>query len=91
MNTNKNAKILANELGLSTAESVVMELKASLYFQASRCIKKSSLTHDEIANLLGTSRARITRIANMGENSISLELLIKIIVTLENKVPFKVA
>lgn len=68
-----------------------MELKAQLYQQASKSILKSKLTHENIAQKIGTSRARITRIANLGENSLSIELLVKIIVTLENKMPIKVA
>ena len=91
MRMSKQAKSLAAELGLSEAEAVVMELKAQLYKKASESIIHSKLTHDEIAEKIGTSRSRITRIANMGENSISLELLIKIIVVLESRIPLQVA
>ncbi len=91
MKMNKQAKALAADLGLNDAEAVVMELKAQLYQLAAKSIEKSNLTHDQIAKRIGTSRARITRIANMGENSLSMELLVKIIVTLEQKSPLKVA
>lgn len=87
----KEVKILAADLNLNDAEAAIMELKANLYKRASRSILKTSLTHEEIARRVGTSRARITRIANFGENSISIELLIKIVVVLENKIPLKVA
>lgn len=88
---NKQAQKLAADLGLNEADAIVMELKSQLYLMAAKSILKSKLTHEEIAKKIGTSRARITRIANHGENSLSLELLVKIIVALENKMPLKVA
>jgi predicted XRE-type DNA-binding protein len=91
MKMNKYAKALANDLNLNDAEAAVMELKAQLYQQASKSILKSKFTHEDIARKIGTSRARITRIANLGENSLSMELLVKIIVTLEHKNPLRVA
>ena len=91
MKMNKNAKALADDLNLNEAESAVMELKAKLYQQAAKSISKSKLTHEEIAKKVGTSRARITRIANLGENSLSVELLLKLIVSLEHRMPLKVA
>lgn len=91
MKISKQAKSLAQDLNLNDAEAAVMELKSQLYQQASKSILKSKLTHEMIAKKIGTSRARITRIANLGENSLSLELLIKIITTLEHRVPLKVA
>jgi len=91
MKMSKHAKALAADLNLNEAEAAVMELKAALYQLASKSILKSGLTHEDIAKKIGTSRARITRIANLGENSLSMELLVKIIVALEHKIPLKVA
>lgn len=91
MRLSKNAKKMAEDLGLSDADAALMELKTKLYAHAANSIQKSKLTHEEIAAKIGTSRARITRISNHGENSLSMELLIKIIATLENKIPLKVA
>lgn len=91
MKMSKSAKALAADLGLNDAEAAIMEMKAQLYQQASESILKSKLTHEKIAKKIGTSRARITRIANLGENSLSIELLVKIIVTLNNRMPLKVA
>lgn len=89
MKISKNAKQLAKDLGLNDAEAVVMEIKSKLYESAQDAILSSKLTHESIAEKIGTSRARISRISKMGENSISIELLVKIIVTLDEKVPFK--
>lgn len=91
MRMSKHAKELAADLNLNDAEAAVMELKAQLYQHAAKSIMKSKFTHEEIAKKIGTSRARITRIANLGENSLSMELLVKIIVTLDQKIPLKVA
>lgn len=91
MRMSKHAKELAADLNLNDAEAAVMELKAQLYQHAAKSIMKSKFTHEEIAKKIGTSRARITRIANLGENSLSMELLVKIIVTLDHKIPLKVA
>lgn len=91
MRMTKMAKALAADLNLSEADALVMELKAQLYRQAAKCILKSKLTHEEIAKRVGTSRARITRIANLGENSLSLELLLRVITTLDRRMPVKVA
>lgn len=91
MKLSKEAKALAEDLGLSEVDAVVMELKSKLYQQAAKSIQNSKLTHEAIAEKVGTSRARITRISNLGENSLSIELLVRIIVALENKIPLKVA
>jgi len=89
MKISKQAKQLAKDLGLSDADAVIMELKSKLYEQAAQAIKNSKISHEKISQKVGTSRARITRISNMGENSISIELLVKIIVILKNKIPFR--
>ena len=52
-------------------------------------ISSSDLTHEEIAKEVGTSRARITRISNRGENSVSMELLIKITTVITEAPPLK--
>ena len=89
MKISKYARKLANDLGLSDVDAYIMELKANLYTKTSELIKESNLTHEQIAERVGTSRARITRLANMGENNVSIELLIKVIATIDEKIPFK--
>ncbi len=91
MKISRQARILAQELDLSEVDAAMMELKSKLYERCSHSIKNSNMTHENIAKLTGTSRARVTRLANMGENSVSLELLIKISAILEEKLPIKVA
>jgi len=91
MKLSKEAKLLAEDLGLTEVDAYMMELKANLYSRSSMLIKSSSKTHEEIAKSIGTSRSRISRIANNGENSISIELLIKLITVLEGRQIIKLA
>ncbi len=89
MKISKQAKKLASDLGLSKIDAYLMDLKAQLYTRAAHEIKNSKMTHEEIAKQVGTSRARITRLSNKGENNVSIELLIKVIAVLEEKIPLK--
>ncbi len=91
MKLSKDAKKMAEDLGLSEVDAYVMELKAKLYTKSSKLIKASKLNHEQIAKLIGTSRSRINRIANKGENNVSIELLIKLIAVLEGKSAIKIA
>lgn len=91
MRLSKEAKRIAEDLGLSEADAYIMELKAKLYTKSSDLIKESKLKHEEIAQLIGTSRSRINRIANKGENSVSIEILLKLIAVLEGTAAIKVA
>ena len=85
MKISKEAKRLASDLELNEVDAFLMDLKAQLYNKASVLIKKSKLTHEEIAQLIGTSRSRVTRIANMGEGNLSIEVLIKLVTCLDGK------
>lgn len=91
MKLSKEAKRMAEDLGLSEVDAYIMELKAKLYSKSSELIKSSKLTHEQIAKLIGTSRSRINRIANKGENNVSIELLLKLIAVLEGKSAIKIA
>ncbi|MFY7993284.1 MAG: helix-turn-helix domain-containing protein [Bacteriovoracaceae bacterium] len=91
MKISKNARKLAEDLGLSDVDAYIMELKMQLYSKSVELIKESKLTHLEIANLIGTSRSRINRISNYGENNVSMEILIKLIAVLEDRPAIKFA
>lgn len=91
MKISKEAKRMAIDLGLSDVDAYIMELKGKLYSKCSKLIKSSKLSHEEIAKLIGTSRSRVSRIANKGENSVSIEILLKLIAVLEGKSAIKIA
>lgn len=78
MKLSKEAKQLAKDLGLSELDAYVMDLKSKLYVKCAKLIRESDMTHEQIAKAVGTSRARISRISSMGENSLSIEVLLKI-------------
>ena len=89
MKLSKQAKQMAEDLGLSEVDAYMMELKSQLYDRGADLISSSDLTHEGIAKEVGTSRARITRISNRGENSVSMELLIKITTVITEAPPLK--
>lgn len=82
---------MAEDLGISEVDAYIMDLKAKLYTKSSQLIKSSKLTHEQIAKQIGTSRSRVNRIANKGENNVSIELLLKLIAVLEGKSAIKIA
>lgn len=73
--------IISNQLITITGSSdpevdaYIMELRAKLYTRSSELIKSSKLSQEQIAKQIGSSRSRINRIANLGENYVSIELL----------------
>ena len=91
MKLSKAAKQLAKDLELSEVDAYLMDLKSKLYQKCADLIQSSDNTHEQIARSIGTSRSRISRLANFGENNVSIELLIKLIATLEGKAPIKFA
>jgi predicted XRE-type DNA-binding protein len=91
MKISKAAKQLALDLGLSEADAYIMELKSQLYSKSANLIQESVLTHGKIAQLMGTSRSRINRIAHHAESNVSIELLIKLIAVLEGRPIIKFA
>lgn len=91
MKISKEAKRMAEDLGISEVDAYIMDLKAKLYTKSSQLIKASKLTHEQIAKQIGTSRSRVNRIANKGENNVSIELLLKLIAVLEGKSAIKIA
>jgi predicted XRE-type DNA-binding protein len=91
MKMSKATKQLAQDLGLSEVDAYIMALKAQLYTKSADLIKSSKLTHEQIAKQIGTSRSRINRIVNYGENNVSIELLIKLIAVLEGSPVIKFA
>lgn len=85
MKASKEARALANDLGLTESDAADMELKAKLYRKAAEAILKSKLNYEEIAEELGVSKLKINRIANISEYGLSIDLLKKIISGLEKK------
>jgi predicted XRE-type DNA-binding protein len=75
----KTAEDLGGALGLSAAETGEMEFRSELTCALSKIIQNGKYTHAEIAKRAGTSRTRVTAIANGNTQGISTDLLIRVL------------
>jgi predicted XRE-type DNA-binding protein len=75
----KTAEDLGNALGLSAAETGEMEFRSELACALAKIIQNGKHTHAEIAKRAGTSRTRVTAIANGNTQGISTDLLIRVL------------
>jgi predicted XRE-type DNA-binding protein len=73
------AEELGEALGLSVAETAEMEFRSDLTVSLARIIQSGKLTHAEIAKLAGTSRTRVTAIANGNTRGVSTDVLIRVL------------
>lgn len=70
---------LGEVLGLSPAETAEMEFRSELTVALAKIIQSGRLTHEEIAHRSGTSRTRVTAIANGNTDGISTDVLIRVL------------
>lgn len=75
----RTADELGDALGLLRAETVEIEVRSDLTVALLKIIQGSSLTHAEIAKRAGTSRMRVTAIANGNTSGISAGVLIRVL------------
>ena len=75
----KTAEDLGRALGLSAAETGEMEFRSELTCALAKIIQNGKYTHAEIAKRAGTSRTRVTAIANDNTQGISTDLLIRVL------------
>jgi predicted XRE-type DNA-binding protein len=75
----KTAVELGRALGLSAAETAEMEFRSELTSALTKIIHGGNLTHAKIAERAGTSRTRVTAIANGNTRGISTDLLIRVL------------
>jgi len=78
----KNTKDLARLLDLPPAAGVEIELRSDLNDKVIEIVRKSGLTHDQVAKLARTSRSRVTAILNRNTKDVSTDLLLRIIASL---------
>ena len=77
--TVRSAKDLGRALGLSVADTAEMEFRSDLTVSLGSIIQAGSLTHAEIAKRAGTSRTRVTAIANGNTGGVSTDVLIRVL------------
>ena len=70
---------LGQALGLSPSETAEMEFRSELTVAIAKIIHGGNLTHEQIAKASGTSRTRVTAIANGNTKGISTDVLIRVL------------
>ncbi len=77
--TIRTAEELGQALGLSVADTAEMEFRSDLTVALAKIIQTGRLTHAEIAKNAGTSRTRVTAIANGNTHGVSTDVLIRVL------------
>ena len=88
--TVRTAQQLGKALGLSAAETAEMEFRSELTVSLAAIIQSGRLTHAEIATHAGTSRTRVTAIANGSTRGISTDVLIRVLAATGHRAEVKV-
>lgn len=70
---------LGRALGLPKADMAEMEFRSDLTVTLAKIIQAGTLTHAEIARGSGTSRTRVTAIANGNTQGVSTDVLIRVL------------
>jgi predicted XRE-type DNA-binding protein len=86
----RTAEELGRALGLSAAETGEMEFRSELTCAVAKIIRNGKLTHAEIAKRAGTSRTRVTAIANGNTKGMSTDLLIRVLAATGYKAELRV-
>ena len=87
----KTPEGLARTLGLTAAESYEWQVQHALLKRLRRIVRDQALTHAELAQLGGSSRTRVTSILNGNLDSVSSDLLIRLISALGYRVRVSVS
>lgn len=78
----KDAAELADVLGLSPVDGAEIQLRSDLNDKIIEAVRKTGLTHDQVAKLARTSRSRITAILNRNTKDVSTDLMLRIMASL---------
>ena len=75
----RTVRDLGHALGLSAANTAQMEFRSDFTVALAKIIQTGRLTHAEIAKNAGTSRTRVTAIANGNTHGVSTDVLIRVL------------
>ena len=78
----EKAQDLSKLLGLSDADALEAEIKAEMMGKIRELIEKQKLTHQEVADLSGIGRTVITQIVNCSIQRITIDRLLRVLVSL---------
>ncbi len=70
---------LGEALGLDVVDTAEMEFRSELTTALIKAIERRKLTHAQLAERAGTSRTRVTAIANGNTRGISTDVLIRVL------------
>ena len=88
--TVRTAEDLGRALSLSTADTAEMEFRSELTVALAKIIQGGRLTHAEIAKCAGTSKARVTAIANDNTHGVSTDVLIRVLAATRHRAEVRV-
>lgn len=78
-NIARNSDEIGDLLELNSSEKVLMKHKAEITRIAIRAIEESDMTVNEIVQISGVARSKVSAVKNGATVSVSIDLLIKII------------
>jgi predicted XRE-type DNA-binding protein len=87
----RNARELARALDLSPLDAAEMEVRRQINDKIVEAVKRSGLTHAQVAKAAGTSRSRVTGILNRDRRHVSTDLMLRILAALgyETRMTFR--
>lgn len=85
------AEELGAALGLSDVDTAEMEFRSEITVHLAKLIKSGKYTHIQIAKRAGTSRTRVTAIANGNTQGISTDVLIRVLAASGYKATLKIS
>lgn len=88
--TVRTADDLGRALGLSNADTAEMEFRSELTVALAKIIHEGRLTHAQIASRAGTSRTRVTAIANGNTHGVSTDVLIRVLAATGHRAELRV-
>ena len=85
-----SVKEVAKDLGLDPKLGELAVLKAELTLEIQNIIQKKGLTHKEVSELSGVPRSSVTGILNGSLQKVTLDRLIRILISLGKSLSIKI-
>lgn len=85
-----SVKEIAKDLGLDPKIGELAVLKAELTLEILKIIQKKGLTHKEVSELSGVPRSSVTGILNGSLQKVTLDRLIRILISLGKSLSIKI-
>lgn len=88
--TVRTASELGRAFGLSASDTAEMEFRSDLTVALANIIQSGRFTHADIATRAGTSRTRVTAIANGNTRGVSTDVLIRVLAATGHRAEIRV-